>query len=164
MTTIGNAINGNKVLEADKQAINEYSKAMSENTGLTGFQKASDEAQKEAGRFSSDVGNLASSNAMEAARQNGTSKAQASLNGANTAAANTANAYVSRYNSSYATIANRQTQNMTMTLKKCAQASQIARDQYAVAQTRLSNAAADLSGAIDFYNNICRLFKIIYVI
>lgn len=88
----------------NKQAqgyLDTYKQDVNENTGVTGYQNALNQAKSVAGNTASSAANAATAQAQSAAQNAGMSKAAAALNAANTAA----NTYAQQYGS---TLANQQ--------------------------------------------------------
>lgn len=83
--------------------LNTYKRDVSENTGITGYQNALNQAKSTASNTASNAANAATAQAQSAAQNAGMSKAAAALNAANTAA----NTYAQQYGS---TLANQQSQ------------------------------------------------------
>lgn len=81
--------------------LNTYKQDVSENTGVTGYQNALNQAKSVAGNTASSAANAATAQAQSAAQNTGMSKAAAAMNAANTAA----NTYAQQYGS---TLANQQ--------------------------------------------------------
>lgn len=81
--------------------LNTYKQDVNENTGVTGYQNALNQAKSVAGNTASSAANAATAQAQSAAQNAGMSKAAAALNAANTAA----NTYAQQYGS---TLANQQ--------------------------------------------------------
>lgn len=78
-----------------------YKQDVNENTGVTGYQNALNQAKSVAGNTASSAANAATAQAQSAAQNAGMSKAASALNAANTAA----NTYAQQYGS---TLANQQ--------------------------------------------------------
>lgn len=81
--------------------LNTYKQDVNENTGVTGYQNALNQAKSVAGNTAASAANAATAQAQSAAQQAGMSKAAAAMNAANTAA----NTYAQQYGS---TLANQQ--------------------------------------------------------
>lgn len=75
--------------------LNTYKQDVNENTGVTGYQNALNQAKSVAGNTASSAANAATAQAQSAAQNTGMSKAAAAMNAANTAA----NTYAQQYGS-----------------------------------------------------------------